>query len=379
MKILFLTFTLLVSLTITGQKRIGLLCTNFKVNNDLRLDGESYRKSLESVLSNLKNPPLIIDRDNIPELLIRIQEEANLNKDLKTAIPVLKAANVDYIMYSNFDKKVVYDFYDLQMEIVKISGDNTFSKKIFPILRFSEKELANTDTFRNKLNKLLNTYAFTDDFGIIENEQLEKIYKRLDEKDIEIDSLKTGIKNIKDEINEKGKTISSLGEVLSRIQIENGQKEHEIKRLNNEVSEIRDYSNIAELDLFGLKQRFDDRDFGGWHTELYDMMRQVISNKNNSIQFNPSDSAIAILESIIQKYPKFPFSYWAKATILLKRNNADWLKNAQQAMKILAITITIEGHKKEHDMAFKVLEKMFESYAKGSKIILDDALFQYSK
>lgn len=375
---LFLILTLITSLQAFGQKRIGLLCTNFKINNETREDGAAYRKSLESVLSNLKNSPLIIDRDNIPELLIKIQEEANLNKDLKTSIPVLKAANVDYIMYANFDKRVVNDSYDLQLESVKISGENTFSKKIFPILKFTEKELVNTDKFRQKLNELLNTYAFTEEFGIIENEQLEKINKRLDEKDLEIKSLKTGMTIIEEDAKKKSETINSLSDVVSRMQTENAEKDLELKKLNGEVRGIKDYASIAELDELGLKMRYDET-ITGWQTELYKLMIQVISEETGNMKFLATDSAISILNIVIKKYPKFPFSYWVKSMLLLKKRDSGWVQSANKAFEILTITTSIEGHKAMHDQAFKMLEKLLQVNDKGILPILSDQYFLSSR
>lgn len=373
MKTLFLIVILFNSLEGVGQRKIGLLCTNFKINNEIRDDGSNYRKSLESVLSNLKNPPLIIDRDNLPELLIKIQEEANLNRDFKMSKPVLKAANVDYIMYANLEKQVVNENYDLQLELIKISGEETFSKKTFPIIVFSERELVNKDQFRNKLNGLLSTYAFTEDFGIIENQQLEKIQKRLDEKDIEINNLKSGLKDVKDEAKQKNTTINSLSEVVVQMQKDNFQKESIIKGLKKDVTEIKNFASIAELNLFGLKQYFGFG-FTGWQTELYLLMSQVITNKDNSAKISLADSSLLILNTVITKYPKFPFSYWAKSIILLKNKNDDWLQNALKAIEILQITITIEGHKPEHDQIYQMLTE-FVSNSKTAFNLNIDAFF----
>jgi hypothetical protein len=371
---LFLTFALIISLSTLAQKRIALLCTNFKINNETREDGATYRKSLESVLSNLKHPPLIVDRENLPELLIKIQEEANLNRDLKTSIPVLKATNIDYIMYGNFDKKVVNDTYDLQLEAIKISGENTFSKKIFPIVKFTEKELVKTETFRQKLNELFSSYAFTEEFGIIENEQLEKINKRLDEKDAEIKSLKSEMLSVEEDGKKKNKTINSLTEVVGKMQTENALKDVEIKRLNSEVRGIKDYSDIAQLDALGLKQRWGSG-ITGWQTELYRLMNQVIIEKKGTVQFQPTDSALLILDTVIKKYPKFPFSYWAKSMILMKRKDSTWSESARKAYDILEVTTSIEGHKPVHEYAFGIMKQALEFREKGVYFPLVDDFF----
>ena len=360
MKKFLLTLSLLLSLKAIAQKKIGLLCTNFKINNEIRDEGMSYRKSLESVLSNLKHPPLIIERENIPELLMKIQEESNLIRDLNTqSIPLLKAANVVFIMYANFDKKLVNTSYDLQLECVKISGENSFSKKIFPTLKFTEKEIVNPDQFRQKLNDLLKEYAFTEDFGIIENDQLEKISKRLDEKDIEIKNLKSNIVKIEVDATKKDQTIGSLSEIVSNMQKENLQKESEIKSLNKEVVGIKDYGNVANLDDLGVEKRYGDM-FTGWKTDLYTLMEQVIFETKGMPIFNIKDSALLILDIVISKYPKFPFAYFAKSMILLKKGQTNWREFADKALDIFAITTTIEGHNKNHDTALKFLKSIID-------------------
>lgn len=375
MKKFYLAIVFIFSLTAYGQKRISLLCTNFKVNNEPREDGASYRKSLESVLSNLKYPPLIVDRENLPDLFIKIQEEANLNRDLNSqSIPALQAAHVEFIMYANFDKKLVNDTYDLQLECIKISGENSFSKKIFPILKLTEKEISNTDRFRQRLNDLLNSYAFTEDFGIIENDQLEEIKKRLDEKDLEIKALKSNVSKVEEDASQKGQTIISLSEAVSSIQNENIQKSLAINKLNTEIVNIKDYSNVAKLDHLGAEIRYGSG-LTGWKSDLYHLMEQVIIETNGKIQLKNRDSSLLILDLVITKYPKFPFSYWAKSMLLLKKNHPDWTKYADKASEIFAITTTIEGHNNHHDKIFKDLKQFTDAKNNGKIIRISDVYF----
>jgi hypothetical protein len=226
MKILLIALIQICSFSLWAQNYIGIVCDNFKFNNVTRKDGFDFRKSLESVLSNLKTPPLIIERENMRELIIKIQEEANLKKDLNEIDKsILKSANVDWILYANFNKKAISENYDLQLECVKISGENIFSKKIFPIISFDEKELNNTQVFREKLNNMLKNYAFTKDFGILEDVLLDKINERMAILSGKIDTL-TKANELKERI------ISQLdlkvNDINSNI-IQKEKKEFEIK------------------------------------------------------------------------------------------------------------------------------------------------------
>jgi hypothetical protein len=178
-------------LTCFAQNKIGILCNDFKINNEERAIGGEFRKTFESVLSILKYPPNIIEREKVPDLLLLIQEEKNLYNDFgNSTIKVkLEAALVDYVVYGNFHKPFVSDEYEFQLEFVKVSGKNVLSKRVFPIIRFSENELNGTKYFENKIKTMLDEVAFSSEFGIIEESQLSNFEKRLDEKDVQISNL----------------------------------------------------------------------------------------------------------------------------------------------------------------------------------------------
>jgi hypothetical protein len=329
MKFLFYLIIQLFSSYAIAQNPIGILCTNFLVNDEISDEGSTYRKSLESVLSNLKFPPMIIDREKIPDLITKIQEEINLNKDISGKyINDLKVAQVDYIMYGNFDKKLTNKTYDLQLECEKVSGENAFSKKAFPILSFTEKDLRNTDNFRKKLSVMLSNYAFSEEFGILENEQLSRIYKKFDEKDIQIKFLlnNDSLKNIK------------------------------ISKLQNDIVAVRDYVNIAKLNLLGVEQEDGDLIY---NSELKIIMKKVFNYDLGTRKYRiiNSDSSLLNAELAIKLSPKFPFAYWVKAFILSNKKDPSWIKFSKKAIEILEITTTIDGHNPVHDRILESLKK----------------------
>lgn len=313
-----------------AQNAIGILCTDFKINNENTPEGTGFRRSTESVLSNIKNPPIIIDRDNLQDLIIKIQDEINLNKDLNISqVKELKAAKVDYVMYANFDKKLTSINYDLQIQCIRISGENAFSIKAFPIISFTEKELTNSEIFRKKLFEMFNNYAFTPDFDIIENKQLEEIKQRLDKKD------------------------------------------QEIKNLNQNVTDLKNYSHVAMLNLKGVELEYG-YDFTGWKTELYNLMESVLITNNVGTYFKVDESSLKILDEVILKYPNFPFGYSGMALILLQLGKPNWKEYANKALKILQVTIAIEGHNIIHDKVFQQLTMYLELDKKGMKFKFGD-------
>lgn len=194
-KLLLIIFFSFPSLLV-GQNSIGVLCNDFKINAEVKSIGKEFRKSFESILSNLDYPPTVIERENLSDLITKIEEERNLYNDFNNGqLEDLKAAKVDYVVYGNFHKSFINEKYEFQLEFVKISGENALSKRVFPILRFTEKELEGSELFEEKVKAMLNNYAFTKEFGIVENEQLDEIKRRLDEKDRQIEKLSILIEN----------------------------------------------------------------------------------------------------------------------------------------------------------------------------------------
>ncbi|GJM35594.1 MAG: hypothetical protein DHS20C18_45950 [Saprospiraceae bacterium] len=164
---------------------------DFTKNNDVFKKGKSLRKSFESVLSNLDDPPNVIEREKLSQIIERIQDERNLQEDFgKQNIEELQAAKVDYVIYGNFIiSDMLSDIVEFQSECIKISGENVSSKIGFPTISFKQEELSNLSSFESKIRKMLNQYSFLEGFGMIENEKLNEINKRLDEKDKQIDKL----------------------------------------------------------------------------------------------------------------------------------------------------------------------------------------------
>lgn len=243
----------------TAQNAVGVLCYDFKLNNETPQFGKEYRKLLESVLSNLKNPPLIIEREKIPELLLRIQEERNLFEDIRAGeIGTLRAAKVDYVIYGSFYKKISSDKYDFYLESIKLLSNNSFSKNTFPVLRFTESEIQNTEVFESRLKGLLKDYSFIDGIGLIDNSQLNEIGKRLDQKDNEIANLTRLVNNNKAKEDSLRKLIDTAPLVRFGLELKDNNLIVLIKFDNEVPIEIRPFlSSVIDLNNSEVKG-------GGW-------------------------------------------------------------------------------------------------------------------
>ena len=364
-KVLLFLGVSIIPIVFFGQKSVGILCIDFKINNEKRQEGIEYRRSLESVLSTLKYPPLIIDREKMQELLNKIEYERNLKTDLNIKdAGQLKNAQVDYLMFGNLSKSLSNVNWDLSLECTKIIGENTFSKVPFPIISFTEKDILNTEIFRSKLFEMLKEYAFTDEFGIIQNAQLNKIYKRLDEKDIQIKLLDSSFNEFKKDANDKSTTLKNLSSTISNMQIENAKKDQEIKG-------IKEYANVAEMDMYGRRGPIFDGSLFVLISKLKSLMENAIKDSANGIVFKITDSALKAMDLVIQRYSNFPFGYSVKAEILLRQNKDGWKEYAIKAKKILEVTTSIAGHNPIHDQILEQLN-LYIGYSErhpGGRII----------
>lgn len=191
MRVLLILCFATFSLNAFGQQSINILCSDFTLNEESWGVGKKLRKVFESVLSNLENPPALVEREKLSMLLERIQEEKNLSKDFGSVnLTKLQAANVDFLIVGNFSKSLVSESYEFYAECIKISGQNALSKTVFTTLRFRENDLINTSIFENEVRGMLEKYSFIKGIGILENQQYKEIVRRLDEKDEQILELK---------------------------------------------------------------------------------------------------------------------------------------------------------------------------------------------
>lgn len=65
-------------------------------------------------------------------------------------------------------------------------------------------------------------------------------------------------------------------------------------------------------------------------------------------------------EVVIQKMPKYPFSYYALALCKRESNDSTWKKDAQKALSILERTTTLKDHHPDHDRVLKDVRKLLD-------------------
>jgi hypothetical protein len=71
-------------------------------------------------------------------------------------------------------------------------------------------------------------------------------------------------------------------------------------------------------------------------------------------------AAVEKYQTVIQSYPKFPFSYYSLAFCLKAQGDHLWTDYANKAMEILRITTKIGGHHSSHDLILRELEQVMQ-------------------
>ena len=125
-------------------------------------------------------------------------------------------------------------------------------------------------------------------------------------------------------ISENNENLASQNtEMLSKIS--NYQKDLEdrnkiIRQLEKDISNIKEYSSYAKMDLYGLEMSAGDGIT--IKTDLSVRMEKVLIKKGNQAFVKVDKANIPILEEIIKKYPNFPFGYCATATAVIRCSSA---------------------------------------------------------
>src|SRR5205823_10416248 len=127
----------------------------------------------------------------------------------------------------------------------------------------------------------------------------------------------------------------------------------EIQKLRIVTEGIRRYSDIAHLKPTG--KPFIDGKGIKWETPLSTILDGTYIVENGKLYFKGDAESETKYELAIQKYPTFPFSYYALSLSLKRRNDPSWRQIATNAISILEQTTIIEGCDEAHADALKDL------------------------
>lgn len=125
-----------------------------------------------------------------------------------------------------------------------------------------------------------------------------------------------------------------------------------IASLQSQISDIKDYAYISVFDMNG-----NNGEVGLTpmviSSDLIIRMNKILLQKNGMVYVRTDNSIMPLIDSVIILYPKYPFGYWAKYSLLKLHKDKGWRIYAERALDILKKTTTIDGHSQDHDQLLK--------------------------
>jgi hypothetical protein len=305
---------------IKAQNKVNVSCMDFTFQGKKNSQGNSLKKIFEEELVNSSLIWNVVERDRMDLFFQKLQEEKNLYKDFNKVLKNPELAGVDYLIIGDIDLNITLDKYKVNISFIKLTGESITTK--FPVqISFTRTDFLDEDSIKAYFRSAIKD--FTESHFILNSTDWVKapnFYNELDKRD------------------------SIIGVLKSENQI---QKE-ELSKVKTEVTDLKDYSFNATLDIYGAPQKAG---YGMIITSpLIECMHKIFVEKHDTLNVSDADSTLSVINRVIVSNPKFPFIYFAKALFSLNRGNlADYHQNAEKAISILKITTTIDGHKPEHD------------------------------
>lgn len=324
------------------SSQINVACTNFTSEGKKWQPGIGLRKIFESAISKSKLRFKLIERsDDISIYFEKLQEEKNLYTDLYQDFSKKpELAGVDYLVVGNVISNISTGKFSLNINFLKLTGnDATMKLPLFIILTKDQllDDAQSEALFVAELNSFADNYALA-----VKNPtdltKLPDIYKQLEKND---------------------STIGSLSNAVTALEESNNAKDKKIGQLGTEIENIKEYTNIAPLNVWGVTM-----DPGGdlVQTSAISLVMQNVWDYNKDskgFKLRMTDSALYYANIATNRFPNFPFGFFAVAAIKLSRNANDkeGLAAAKKAKHILEITTTIYGHNGQHDELLAQIQK----------------------
>ncbi len=150
---------------------------------------------------------------------------------------------------------------------------------------------------------------------------------------------------------------NSFKQIIDILQKAQHKKDSALGLLTNQLQDMKEYTYYSTLDKDGLRGNggisiLEDRG-------INDIMSRISpSDMSGHVNIIDTRNALARIDTVIQKYPKYPFGYYIKFLILkyVKKDN-DWKTYALKALSIFKITTSIVGHNPCQDSAVNGIKR----------------------
>jgi hypothetical protein len=133
------------------------------------------------------------------------------------------------------------------------------------------------------------------------------------------------------------------------------------KQLEDKIDSVQNYSDVAKLEFDGLSLHVTPPLV--YSTDLSKMLEGCFIKKGDECYPACSSDIEEKYKKVIEKFPKFPFSYYGLALCLRLKGDESWKYYAEKAIEIFRKTTSISGHDNQHDQALKYLRDLLNTDA----------------
>ncbi len=130
--------------------------------------------------------------------------------------------------------------------------------------------------------------------------------------------------------------------------------ERQVVTLQTELDAIRTYTEVSKLNFVGKT--------GTVAPPLIEEtpISRMLEGAFTVSRYACDPAAVGKFHEVTDRYPKFPFAYYALAFCLSQRGDSSWRGYAIKAAEILSKTTMIDGHHPSHDQALLELQEILK-------------------
>lgn len=180
----------------------------------------------------------------------------------------------------------------------------------------------------------------------------------------QITEIKTRIEGQSATIDAVAKEAKDAKTLSERLEQKNKEAEEKLKTIDNTLEKAssvlkgveailqatRDYYSEAQLNMLG--KLFPDGQVI-FNTPISQALEGTFTMNGTSFTFKEDAASESKYRDVINKYPKFQFTYWNLASVLRNRNDPSWKGYVERAFEILEKTTLVAGHHAHHDLVLK--------------------------
>lgn len=127
--------------------------------------------------------------------------------------------------------------------------------------------------------------------------------------------------------------------------------------LEDQISGIQMYSEVAELNVLGEHKLAEGRNGIGWNSPLFQAMEGTWDERDGEFRPRCSRDSLTRLSGVAERFSSFPFSHLALAMCARRVGDVTWRQHAHRATEILKHTAQIAGSHPHHAESYRLLQR----------------------